>query len=116
MSVIVGPTRPRKVWDVVLSIILLVFTLGAFVIGAFLTVFALAFTDNCPPETCDSDLAVNSVFTVGIVIALCDLVATIVVIVLLVLRRRAWWLAALALLLTIVGWIVGFALYVAAVT
>ncbi|MEO8528088.1 MAG: hypothetical protein ABI435_03325 [Pseudolysinimonas sp.] len=113
---IVTPPRPRKVWDIVLSIVLLVFTYGAFLIGAVFTLLALAFTDNCTPETCNTALATDTVFTAGALIALVGLVATVVVVVLLLRRFRAWWVAAAALVLTILGWIVSFALYAAAVT
>ena len=108
--------RRRKIWDVALSIVLLMFTIGSFLIGAVFSLLGFAFTDNCPPATCDVQAGTSIVFTMGISIAVFDLLATIGTIALLVVRFRAWWLAALALVATIVGWIVSFALYGAAIS
>ena len=107
--------RQRATWDVVLSVLFLVGTVVAYVIGAASTVFAMAFTDYCPPG-CDIDAGVNSVFTVGFVLAVLDLAAIVVTIILLVTRRRAWWLGLVAGVLTVIGWIVAFALYIAAIS
>ena len=105
--------RSRKVWDIALSIVLLVFSYVAFLIGALFAVFSVAFIDYCP-EPCSATAAAGSQATVGVVLAIVALVATIVTILLLVLRRRGWWVAAASLLIIVVGWIVGFALYAAA--
>ena len=105
--------RPRKVWDIALSIVLLVCSYVAFLVGALFAVFSVAFIDYCP-EPCSATAAAGSQATVGVVLAIVALVATILTIVLLVARRRAWWVAAAALLIIIVGWIVGFAFYAAA--
>lgn len=107
--------RQRAVWDIVLSIVFLVGTVVAYVIGAATTLFAMAFTDYCPPG-CDVDLGVNSVFGVGIGIAVLDLAAVVLTIVLLATRRRGWWLGLAAGVLTVVGWIVAFVLYVNAIS
>ncbi|MEO5534913.1 MAG: hypothetical protein ABIR17_07245 [Pseudolysinimonas sp.] len=117
MSIVTPPQlRPRKVWDIALSVILLVLTYAAFLIGATFMLLALAFTDKCTPETCNTALASHSAIIAGALIALVGLVATAVVVVLLVRRFRAWWVAAAALALTILGWIISFAIYGAAVS
>ncbi len=105
--------RPRKVWDIALSIVLLVFSYVAFLVGALFAVFSVAFIDYCPAP-CSATAAAGSQATVGVVLAIVALLATILTIVLLVLRRRAWWVAAGSLLIILIGWIVGFALYAAA--
>lgn len=107
--------RQRAAWDIVLSVLFLVGILVAYVIGATTTVFAMAFTDYCPPG-CDVEGGVNAVFTVGIVVAVLDLAAIVFTIVLLATRRRAWWVGLAAGILTVAGWIVAFALYVAAIS
>jgi hypothetical protein len=105
--------RPRKVWDIALSIVLLVCNYVAFLVGALFAVFSVAFIDYCP-EPCSATDAAGSQATVGVVLASVALLATILTIVLLVVRRRAWWVPAASLLIIIVGWIVGFAFYAAA--
>ena len=106
--------RQRKVWDIALSIVLLVFTYVAFLVGALLAVFSVAFIDYCPAP-CSAAAAAGAQVSTGVVLASVALVATILTIVLLVVRRRAWWVGAASLLIMLIGWIVGFALYAAAI-
>jgi hypothetical protein len=100
----------------VLSIVLLVLNLGLFLVGALFQLFGLAFTDSCPTATCDITAGVDAVFTVASLIAAVGILATIATIVLLVLRFRAWWVPLIAIVATIVGWIVSLSLYLAAIT
>ena len=92
---------------------LLVFTYVAFLVGALLAVFSVAFIDYCPAP-CNAAGAAGAQVTAGVILAAVALVATILTIVLLIIRRRAWWVAAASLLIMFIGWIVGFALYAAA--
>jgi hypothetical protein len=102
-------------WDVVLSILLLIGNAVVFFGGAFMSVFVMAFTDNCPPG-CDIDAAVSVVLTVGVVLGLLGIAATVVTILLLVRRRRAWWLPLSAAVVTAAGWLLAFAFYSDAVS
>ena len=105
--------RVRKVWDIALSIILLVLSYATFLIGALFAVFSVAFIDYCP-EPCHADAASSAQVITGIILAIVALLGTIATIILLVLRRRGWWVAAVTLLLVIVGWIGGFIAYTVA--
>lgn len=106
--------RQRAVWDVALTIVLLVLANAAFLVGAIFALFSVAFIDTCPAG-CDANVAVSSQIATGAILAFVGLLGTVLSIVLLVRRRRAWWLALATLLLIVVGWIVGFVLYAAAI-
>ena len=103
----------RKIWDVALSIALIVLADAAFAVGAVFAVFSVAFIDYCP-EGCDSNSAVSVQVAIGAILAFIGLLGTVLTIVLLVRRRRGWWVALATFLLITVGWIVGFLLYAAA--
>jgi uncharacterized BrkB/YihY/UPF0761 family membrane protein len=107
--------RPRAVWDIVLSIVFLVIAVVTSLIAAISQLFVLAFTDYCPAATCNSDEGVTRVLTTWTVIAILLIASIVFTIVLLVKRRRAWWVAMIGLLVVIIGAIVGFVLYLAAV-
>ncbi len=106
--------RQRAIWDVVLTIILLVFSLGGLVTAGFFDLFIVAFTDYCP-TACQANLgtAVAVVLTILIGSAVVVVVAAIVSIVLLVKRRRGWWVALIALLVVIAGAVAGIWSYAA---
>ena len=112
---VVAPVRRRRTGDVAASIVLLLLAYGAFFIGAVFALLGLSFLDNCPEETCSVTAAVDLQFTTGIVLALAALTGTIVTVLLLVFRRRGWWVALLTLATMVIGWIVGFILFTAAV-
>jgi len=105
--------RTRKVWDIALSVVLLVLSYAAFLVGALFAVFSVAFIDYCP-EPCHADAAASAQVITGIVLATVALLGTVATIILIVVRRRAWWVAAATLLLVLVGWIVGFVAYAVA--
>ena len=100
----------RAVWDVVLTIILVVATFFILIVSAFFDLFAVAFTDTCP-EPCHAGAGIAVVFTVWISSGVLALVGTIVSIIRLVRRRRAWWIALATMLLVMVGSIAAFWLY-----
>ena len=100
----------RAVWDLVLTIILLVATFVGLGVSGFFDVFLFEFTDYCP-EPCHADQGISAVFVVLICMATVALAATIFSIFRLVRRRRAWWVALIALVVDIVGAILAFVLY-----
>ena len=110
--------RSRAVWDVALSIVLIVFANASFLIGAIFALLGTAFTSTCRMDAfaCETVSAQSVPFFVGAILALIALLGTVLTIVLLVRRRRGWWLALTTLLLVVVGWIVGFLLFAAALT
>lgn len=97
--------RPGRAGDVALSVALLIASYGAFLIGALFALLTVGITD--------ARGGASGVLTIGVVLAVLGLVATVLTVVLQRMRRRTWWLGASALLLTVIGWIVAFAVYVA---
>lgn len=95
------PPRPRRTWDVVLTIILLLLAVVAAIIGSFLGVFLAFASDACGASVeCNTDqIATGMLIAMGGVWV--PLIAAVVVsIVLLVRRRLAFWvpLAGIALI------------------
>jgi hypothetical protein len=109
------PQRTRAVWDIVLSIVFLVIAAVSTVLGGFLGLFFAAFTDYCPPKTCNENLGIAEVLGVYGFLIVVVLVAVILTIVFLTRRRRAWWLGAAATVISIICAIVAYALYSAAI-
>lgn len=107
--------RARTVWDVVLSIVFVVFANTAFLIGAIFAILSVGLSRDCS-SGCDTASASSILFAVGAILALIGLVGSILTIVFLVRRRRGWWIAATTLGLIAVGWIVGFLLFAAALS
>lgn len=110
---VVKQVRHRLAWDVALSIVLIVLANTAFVLGAIFAIFGVAFIDYCP-EGCNANSAVSIQFATGASLAFLALLGSVLTIVLLVRRRRGWWLALTTLLVVVMGWIVGFLLFAAA--
>jgi hypothetical protein len=100
----------RSVWDVALTVILLVATFAMLLVSAFFDLFAVAFTDYCP-EPCRAGAGIAIVFTVWIATAVVAAVGAIFAIVRLVRRRRAWWFALATLVFVIAGSVAAFWLY-----
>ena len=105
--------RHREVWDVALSIVLLLFANASFVLGAVFALLGTAFTSTCRmgEYACETVSAQSVPFAVGAILAFVALLGTVLTIVLLVRRRRGWWVALITLLIVVVGWIVGFLLF-----
>ena len=100
----------RAVWDIVLTIILLVATFVTLVVSAFFDLFIFAFTDYCP-QPCHADQGITTVFAILIGMGAIALGATIFSIFRLVRRRRAWWIALIGLVLVGIGGVLAFVLY-----
>ena len=92
MTPIVPPSpRRRAGWDIALTIVILVLAAIGLAVGGFIDFIGLAFTDYCPPATCNVDRAVAGVSSgilAGVVIFV---VGTVIAIILLITRRRGWW-------------------------
>lgn len=103
-----GSPAPRpgagRVGDVALSVALLIAGYVAYFVGAIFALLTVGITD--------ARGGASAVLVVGIALAVTGLAATIATVVLQRMRRRTRWIAAGNLLLTIVGWIVAFVLYV----
>ena len=106
--------RRRALWDIVVSIVALVFSCAVFFIGAVFSVFGVAFAQDC--SSCNTGPASGGLIALAAALAFVALIGTIVTIVLQVFRRCSWWVALATLLLVIVGWIVGFAVFAGAVS
>lgn len=86
-----GPyPQSRSTADIWISIILLVVAAVGWAFGSFISVFLLAFLDNCPPETCSAAGVAISVWGGVGVAALVLLAGGIITVVLLVRGKIAW--------------------------
>jgi hypothetical protein len=111
-----APVRPpRSGMDLGLSVTLLVLTYVGGAAAAVLGVFMMAFTDYCPPATCDIDAGVTAAMTGFGVAALIAMAGTVVTIVALVRRARAWPWALGTMVLCGVGCALALAGYLTAV-
>jgi uncharacterized membrane protein YhaH (DUF805 family) len=92
------------VWDVVLTIVIVVATFATLVISAFFDLVALAFTDYCP-ASCEAHLGagVATILTILIGVGVLAVIGTIIAVIRLVRRRRAWWVALITLVVVILG-------------
>jgi hypothetical protein len=109
------PVKPRAQGDLVISIVALglVVLLGA--AAAVMGLFALAFLDDCPPESCSVDGAVTAVGTALMIAFVVGLIGLVVTIVALVRRSLAWPFAVGTLVLCAVICVFGGVGYAAAV-
>lgn len=113
------PQRPVKpplsTVDVVMSIVMIVLIVACGVVGAAMGFMMLAFTDNCPPETCSIDGAVSALLGAFVIAVIVGVGGSIVTIVRLVRRQPAWPWALLTLVVCALIGLAGFAGYLAAV-
>ncbi len=100
-----APKRERRFWDVALSIVLIILSIGAYLTGSLIGLLGIAIFGNCPTGTCGGE----TVTATGLILLGVLVLGGAATIGLLVLRFRAWWLAALVLLTIIVAWIVAYA-------
>ncbi|MCF6385714.1 hypothetical protein L2K20_01920 [Mycobacterium sp. MBM] len=107
--------RPISGVDLAMSITALVLTVAGGAVAAFLGIFAMAFTDHCPPETCHVDAGVTAMFTGFTVAAVLWLAGTVLTIVRLVRRATAWPFATGTLVLCAAACLAGIGGYLVAV-
>ncbi len=110
------PPKPRASGiDIAVSITALVLTVAGGGVAAFFGVFFMAFTDHCPPETCDIDAGVTAMFTGFTVAAVMWLAGTTLTIVAMVRRAAAWPFAIGTLALCALACVAGIGGYLVAV-
>jgi hypothetical protein len=113
--VVTLPQPAKSTVDVVVSIILMVLTLGLGVVGGATFFMMLAFTDHCPPETCSIEAAVTALLGSFVVAVFVGIAGAFVTIVRLVRRKAAWpWALGALIACGVIGF-AGFAGYLAAV-
>ncbi|MBW4033183.1 MAG: hypothetical protein HIU88_11060 [Acidobacteria bacterium] len=105
--------RQRAIWDVALSIALLVVSNGSFLIGAIFAMVGVGFSQACSAG-CNTGSVAGILFATGAILAFVGLLGSILTIVALVRRRRAWWIALTTVIVIAVGWIAGFLVSAAA--
>lgn len=107
--------RARSVWDVALSILLLILTALIGLFGAVLATVTFATLGTCVGG-CSLDGATSALFLAGTAAVLVVAAGVIGTVVALVRRRRGWWVALLTLLGVILVWVAGFLFYGVAVS
>jgi glucan phosphoethanolaminetransferase (alkaline phosphatase superfamily) len=101
------PRRPVIVWDLVLTIVLLVVMIGAALLASFFSFFLAFASDSCGAvATCDSERIATGMLTAMIGPLLVGLLALIAAVIVLVLKRIAFWIPIVGIVL-IVGVFVG---------
>jgi hypothetical protein len=115
-SFVIKPKRVRRMWDLILTIILFVLYLGGVVIGSIGSAFVLAFSgDSCGVNSCNYD-QMGVGFAIAVVgIWLPVLLVVVFSIVLLVMKRIAFWVPLAGMVLSIAIIVIGFALAFSAV-
>lgn len=108
--------RPLLIWDIVVSLTVLLVSGGFLVVAAVIDLIFAALVGSCPVRTCSAGAAVASLGISWFVMFLLVIIGAVLTIVRVVRRRRAWWIALLAFVLVVAIWITGFVLYSTAVS
>ena len=101
--------------DLAASIVALVLTYVGGVVAAFFGLFAMAFTDYCPPVTCHIDAGINAMAAAFIAAAVVAVAGTVVTVIRLTKRNPAWPFAVGTMALCAALCVLGFGGYIAAV-
>jgi uncharacterized BrkB/YihY/UPF0761 family membrane protein len=112
-----SPKKPLIVWDMVLTISLLVLGLGIAVALSFFSVFLVFASDGCGSGStpCNSDAISIGVLVAAVAPLALFALAAVFAIVRIVKRRVAFWVAIVGTLLAAVGFSVGVAIVFSAV-
>jgi len=106
-----SPGRQRRFGDTAGSIVLLIVSLSAYLIGLVIALFGFLLAGFCSSHSCNAAASGTvQAFTIT-VLSIVLLLGSATTIVLIVLRRRAFWVALIMLLVIVVGWIVGAVAY-----
>ena len=109
--------RPIIMWDLVLTIVLLVLMIGAALLATFLSFFLAFAGDSCgASSTCNYDLMASGMMVAMIGPLAVGLIALIAAVVVLVLKRIAFWIPLVGIVLIIGVFIAGFAITASGVT
>lgn len=105
------PKRPIVVWDLVLTIVLLVLMVGAALLASFLSFFLAFAGDSCGASSvCDTDRIATGMLVAMIGPLFVGLIALIAAVIVLVLRRIAFWIPIVGIVLIAAVFIGGAAL------
>ncbi len=102
----IPPRRERPVWDAALSVVLMIVSLGAYLIGAVLALLGVALFGGCNGGVCTGS-TIPTAAIVLLILLVAGITATIVAI---RLRFRAWWIAAITFITMLVGWFLSYVL------
>lgn len=103
--------RPVIVWDLVLTIVLLVLMVGAALLASFLSFFLAFASDPCGASvTCDTDRIAGGMLVAMIGPLAVGLLALVAAVVVLVLKRIAFWIPIVGLVLVIGVFVAGAAI------
>ncbi len=116
MSDTIANRRPLLIWDIAVSIAVLLIGGGFLVVAAVIDLFSAALVGRCLEATCSAGAAVASLGISWFVMFLLLIMGNVITIVCLVRRRQAWWIALITLVLVVAVWITGFVLYSQAVS
>lgn len=109
------PKPPISRGDLAGSLAALVLTVIGGGVAAFLGLFLMAFTDNCPPATCNIDAGVTAIMAGFAAAAVVCAIGAVMTIVRLARRNLAWPFAVATLVLTAAACAAGLGGYLAAV-
>ena len=112
MSESAAPTkRPVIVWDLVVTIVLLVLMAGLGFVLFFFSFFLAFASDSCgASSTCDSDLIATGMLVAMILPIAVGLLALVAAIIVLVLRRIAFWIPIAGMVLMVGAFALGAAI------
>jgi hypothetical protein len=113
----VRPARTRAIWDIVVTVVLLVLALGIAAVGSFLGLMLAFASDSCGASTtCDTNQIGLGITVAAIGVWPPILIAIVLSIVFLVLRFRAFWIPIVAILLMAGVWAAGAAMTFGAIS
>ncbi|MEO8263678.1 MAG: hypothetical protein ABI566_14010 [Pseudolysinimonas sp.] len=99
--------RESRFGDAAGSIILLVLSFSAYLIGVILSFFGFLVSGVCAARSCNADAGSSAQAIVAVTLAVVLLLGAGISITLIVKRRRAIVVALVTLVLIIVGWVAG---------
>jgi hypothetical protein len=99
--------RQPRFGDAAGSIVLLVLSFAAYLIGVILSFFGFLVTGICAERSCNAEAGTTAQAIVAVTLAVILLLGAGISIALIVSRRRAVVVALVTLILIIVGWLVG---------
>ncbi|GAA1763061.1 DUF6264 family protein [Agromyces humatus] len=92
--------RPVVVWDLVLTIVLLVLMVGAALVASFLSFFLAFASDSCGASSvCDYDRIATGMLVAMIGPLIVGLFALVAAVIVLVLKRIAFWIPIVGIVL-----------------